>query len=367
MAADQNAETCVDCQEREASLTIRKRRLCAPCFIRYVNSKVLKRMESYRFKNLAGDQKRRLFLPTSGGVSSLTLLQVLDAQLEKQIVNRNRTAYELVIARVVLPDTRDLATIEAEYQKLAQRFPLHTFLPLVPLHDVLRTDESMHGDLAHIGLHLGSSESNEESMQRVYTAATSPTARADLESVLLRRLLVAIAKRHRCEGVLWGHSDSRLAALALADVAEGRGGSVSSSLADGPSLHGVDFNYPTRDLFKVELQTYAQALTEPLTYETECDSAEEQVTNIRNTSIGKLLGSYIILQGEKYPSIMANVVRTASKLQVQKTGNGVVPCTFCIMPTTRAMHDSGDKPILCYGCKRMKQDIKATNRVEDAH
>jgi cytoplasmic tRNA 2-thiolation protein 2 len=315
-------------------------------------------MESYGFKTLAGDQKRRLLLPLSGGISSLVLLQVLDAQLRKQIGNRNRTAYDLIIARVVLPETRDLAAVESEYQTLAQRFPLHNFLPLVPLHDVLRMDQTIRQDLSHLGIAPQSGGSDEEILERIISCATSVTARADLQSILLQRLLVSIAKHQNCEGVLWGHSDSRLAALALADVAKGRGGSVASSIADGPSLHDINFNYPTRDLFKVELQTYAQALSEPLVSEGQDDAVEQSTSSIRSVSIDNLLSNYITLQGEKYPSIMANVVRTVSKLQVRSTGNEMVTCCFCVAPMNRASDNPGESQYLCYGCARMKQDLK---------
>jgi cytoplasmic tRNA 2-thiolation protein 2 len=149
-----------------------------------------------------------------------------------------------------------------------------------------------------------------------------------------------------------------LAALALADVAKGRGGSVASSIADGPSLHDINFNYPTRDLFKVELQTYAQALSEPLVSEGQDDAVEQSTSSIRSVSIDNLLSNYITLQGEKYPSIMANVVRTVSKLQVRSTGNEMVTCCFCVAPMNRASDNPGESQYLCYGCARMKQDLK---------
>jgi cytoplasmic tRNA 2-thiolation protein 2 len=212
--------------------------------------------------------------------------------------------------------------------------------------------------LERLGIHKQPGESDEEVTQRVFASATSVTTRADLESILLQRLLVAIAKQQNCEGVLWGHSDSRLAALALADVAKGRGGSVSSNIADGPSLHEINFNYPVRDIFKVELQTYAQALGEPLFIETESGTAEQAVPNIRNTSIDNLLSAYISSQGEKYPSIMANVVRTAGKLQVENTDSGALACSFCVMATIPSSHEKGENSHLCYGCERMKQNIK---------
>ncbi|KIY03785.1 uncharacterized protein Z520_00476 [Fonsecaea multimorphosa CBS 102226] len=359
MTTDTQADVCVDCQDRDACLDIRNRRLCATCFIRYVNSKILKRMESYRFKNLAGDQKRRLFLPLSGGVSSLVLLQVLDAQLQKQMENRNRSAYDLFIARVVLPDSETQAEVESQYQGVSSRFPLHNFLSLFYLHDVFRLDERIERDLIHLGINRQDGEPDDEFLHRVLSSTTSVTARADLKSILLQRLLVTIAKQETCEAVLWGHSDSRLAALALADVAKGRGGSVSSTIADGPSMHGLNFNYPARDLFKVELQTYARALPDPLLIEPRDDVSERQATTIRNTSIDDLLSNYIDGQGVKYPSIMANVVRTASKLQVQATDHEANACPVCDMPAMTNSESSWGNNVLCYGCARLKQDIRA--------
>ena len=315
-------------------------------------------MESYRFKNLLGAQKRRLFLPISGGVSSLVLLQVLDSQVQRQIGNRNRAAYDLVVARVVFPDTEDLTTIENEYQKVAQRFALHIFLPLTPLHEVFELDQKIEEDLRHLGINRKPIESHEALLQRILESSTSVTTRADLRSILLRRLLVSIAEKHNCESVLWGHSDGRLAGLALADVAKGRGGSVPSKIADGHSMHGINFNYPARDLFKAELQTYAEALSDTLVYDTENNAARQPRPSIRNTSIDDLLSDYITSQGVKYPSIMANVVRTASKLQIKNAEDGAVACSFCIMPMMAASGNSGKQMSICYGCERMEQDLK---------
>lgn len=353
------SDTCVDCREHEASVNIRNRRLCAACFSRYVNSKVLKRMESYRFKNSSEDQKRRLFLPVSGGISSLVLLQVLDAQLQKQIANRNRTAYDIVVARVVLPGEQDQPTVTSQHEDLKTRFPTHTFLPLLTLHDVLRLDSSISQDLEHLGIATVDGESDEESFNRIMSSTISNTARTDLRSILLQRLLVAVAKKERCESVLWGHSNSRLAALALADVAKGRGGSVSSTIADGPSMYGINFNYPVRDLFESELQIYGHAISEPLLQQAAGDTTAVQLpTSIRTTSIDDLLGTYIASQGQKYPSIIANVVRTASKLEVRRPDKSTTACRVCIMPLTEGFAGQHVKSELCYGCQRMRQDIK---------
>ncbi|OAP63052.1 hypothetical protein AYL99_02279 [Fonsecaea erecta] len=357
MPTNLKGDVCVDCQERDASLKIRNRRLCATCFVRYVNAKILKRMESYAFKNLAGDQKRRLLLPLSGGVSSLVLLQVLDAQLHKQMEKRHRTAYDLIIARVVLPDKEKQALIEKDYQMINSRFPLHTFLPVLCLHDVFRLDQRIERDLTHLGINRQEGEPDDEFLRRMLSSTTSVTARADLIPILLRRLLVSVAKRQGCEAVLWGHSDSRLAALTLADVAKGRGGSVPPTIADGPTIYGVNFNYPARDLFMDELRIYTQALPNPLLTEPGDHDANRQAATIRSTSIDELLSNYISGQGVKYPGIMANVVRTAGKLQVKATDHEANACPVCGMPTITNPQSSEENNVLCYGCARVKQDI----------
>jgi cytoplasmic tRNA 2-thiolation protein 2 len=358
MPAKVPTDICVDCQEREATLNVRNRRLCPACFMRYVASKILKRMESYRFRNLTGDQKRRLFLPVSGGVSSLVLLQVLDAQLQRQISNRNKTAYHLVIARVVLPGTNDPAEVDEKYQDLARRFPLHTFLPQVSLHRVFRLDQKIRQDLTALGFEIQPTESDEAALQQVLSSTTSVSSRTDLEAILLRRLLVSIAREQDCESLLWGHSDSRLAGLTLANVAKGRGGSVSSNLADGKSLHEINFNYPARDLFKTELESYARALSDPLPYEADGTLSAQPTTNVRTMSIDTLLSNYISSQGEKYPGIMANVVRTATKLQTKNDEANVHACVFCVLPLSWQPGEREGNTILCYGCERMKQDMK---------
>ncbi|KAK4946748.1 Cytoplasmic tRNA 2-thiolation protein 2 [Elasticomyces elasticus] len=305
------------------------------------------------------DQKCRLFLPVSGGISSLVLLQILDGQLQRQVANRNRTAYDIVVARVVLPGEEEQPTITGQSEDLKTRFPTHTFLPLLELHDVLRLDSKISHDLEYLGIAREEDESDKELFDRLISSTTSNTARADLQSILLQRLLVATAKREGCEGILWGHSDTRLAALALADVAKGRGGSVSSTIADGSSMHGIDFSYPLRELYEAELRLYGHATSEPLLVEAaDYATPVKAQANIRATSIDDLLSTYITSQGEKYPSIMANVVRTASKLEARRPDGTIAACRVCVMPMTGGLGGQTTTSDLCYGCQRMRQDIR---------
>ncbi len=309
-------------------------------------------MESYRFKDLTGHQNKRLLLPVSGGVSSLSLLQVLDAQLNEQIAKQNRTAYELLVVHIDLLGTEQ-AVSTSWYKTIESRFSLHEYLPIMKVHEAFCIDEDLEDALSLLGLKRNRQTGDQDFYTTILSTTSSSTSRADLRELLLKRMLVALARQHNCDSILWGHSDSRLAAQALADVAKGRGASLPGALVDGSSPEGIKSNYPVRDLFKAELDLYVATLSpalQPLRSLTET----EPVVSIRNTSIDSLLTSYITSQGEKYPSIMANVVRTASKLQVPIHKITSSYCTVCRC----AMDLEDEAGVLCYGCNRMKQDIK---------
>lgn len=357
------AETvlCYDCDHNIAALEVRKRHLCQECFQKYVASKILKRMETYRFKNqtLGGAnevnqaRKKRLLLPVSGGVSSLVLLEVLDKQIKKQLAQQGRTAYDLVVCHILLEDAQDLAIdATAWYRALQKKVGEgHHFLPVTCLSEVFECDSRMQADLKLFGLVRSDGEQALDFLRRVIGSARTATARSDISTVLLRRMLVAMAKDQECTSILWGHSNSTLAALTLSSVAKGRGGAVSSEFSDGPSpWPDLNFNFPLRDLFETELQMYVDSLPDlrnclaPI-------SAREAPVSLRATSIDSLMSTYITGQGEKYPSIMANVVKTAGKLQTPKHEG--FRCRSCAAPI------SGPGEVLCYGCERMKQDIRS--------
>ena len=356
-------DVCVDCQSAEATLDIRKRRLCRDCFMKYVNSKVLKRMESYRFGSSNEDTGRRLLLPLSGGISSLVLLQVLHSQMQRQLAKRNKTAYQLLVV-IIEDNLRTTSNEDAQgnawYAALQTKFPSVSFVPLKSLPEVFTLDPTIEGDLQAFGVNRLAAESDRDFTIRILSSASSLTAGSDLHEVLLNRLIVSCAKQHGCESILWGHSDSRLAAKALAGVAKGRGGSLPFEICDGVSKSGINFSYPLRDLFKPELSLYASSLpevfSELITREV---SVPREKASIRNTSIDDLLTNYIISQGEKYPSIMANVVRTASKLRSPRTDETASSCKICLVPLQRDHGQISSEQDLCYGCARTRQDLQA--------
>lgn len=361
---------CADCGEQDGIHDIRKRFLCSHCFIRYVGSKPLKRLGSYRFKNQTSSLRPRLLLPLSGGASSLVLLSILNDQLQRQMLQQNRTAYELVIAHVdTSPSPSETKDEPYWYTEVAERFSTNVFLPTTHISSAFTQDSSLSDSVSHLGVEPQADSSPAETYLSLLSSCTSRTTLADITQILLTRLLVALAIESNCSAILYGHSDTRLAALSLASVAKGRGGAFPGSISDDMSpAHGVGFHYPCRDLFKTELKLYATLVPgglpiadseRPVSEQEEAKAPQPPPPSIKSQSIDDLLTGYITSQGQRYPNIMANVVRTAGKLQSIESGSTKDQsyCIFC-RGLILAQHGGAGDPKLCYGCIRMKQDIR---------
>jgi cytoplasmic tRNA 2-thiolation protein 2 len=364
---------CADCQQNSAEHEIRKRLLCQDCCVKYVSTKVVKRMESYRPKNQIGTTKPRLLLPLSGGVSSLGLLHILDAQLQRQRANQNRIAYDLVITHVDNASP-PLQSAPAWYTQLKDRFPRHTYLPPQHISAIFTRDAALSTSLSLLGAPAPTPASADGALDQytdLINHTTSRTAQSDIVSILLLRLLVHTAHENACTGLLLGHSDTRLATLTLSSVATGRGGAAPGLLADGQSAaHDLAFNHPCRDLILTELNLFGQivGIAELGSGEGEMDgssSVAKAVPSVRGMAMQDLLGLYISGQSQKYPSIMANVVRTAGKLaseEPQMEGGQGRWCLFCrgAVIDSREQSSQGVERAegLCYGCERMRQDIR---------
>ncbi|KAK2871983.1 hypothetical protein FQN49_002660 [Arthroderma sp. PD_2] len=332
-----------------------------------------------RYKDGPKDKLPTLLLPLSFGVSSLSLLHLLDDQLEHQRGNEyKRVPYKLTVLSV------DSPTLDAPEESKSTRldilrstFPEYTFTE-IPLHSIFRYDKNVaEFMLQHSVNHdiTDSSIKDEERLEAFRSSLSTPTSRADFDCVLLRKLVVAFANSEGCDGILWGDSDSRLAAKTLAGVANGRGTALPWEVCDGPTPWGVHFTFPVRDIFKSELVQYASAKFPDLL--SKIGSKEKKVFNdqvTKNVSISDLMTQYVEQQGEKYPGIMANIVRTIDKLHPPQSHSGP-NCIYCGVPLESAQMDPATLSILeernllndekhvksaptCYGCARTFLDLK---------
>ena len=339
------------------------------CFSQYMTTKVVKRMETYRVRGSTKTAKK-LLLPLSFGPSSAALLHILDQHLQGQYDRMNRAAYELFVVHIdqYLEDADRKASFEL-LEKYTKRFPRHTYSKF-GLEDALLLDDI---DWRSLGMPQAPTPDAERSgtkrLQQLIGLMPSPTSGVDIISTLLTRLLVDVAKRNNCESILFGDSTTRLAERTLTETAKGRGFSLPWQVSDGMSPYGVGFNYPMRDLLKKELITFSSVTMPPIT---DLIIHQEPSSHIsassKTTTIDDLMAQYFETVEDNFPSIVANVVRTSSKLK-PLIGNDNTACGICGLPVaegtdgifgwggdqnsdSRPERGNGHDGVLCYGCSR---------------
>ena len=336
----------------------------------YVATKVTKRMDSYRVRKCSKENDRNILLPISYGVSSLTLLHILDQQIHKQLERTGRGGFTL---HVLYIDHSVVGETKITSEPLGQKYPLHTYHESM-IEDVFTLDAPIsREDLASAGLSSdlikqSSTLRPAERLNNLLSALSSPSSRADIINLLRTRLVTAKAKALGCEAVVWGNSTTRLAEITLAETAKGRGYSLPLQTKDGPSPLGTSFLFPMRDLLRKEISTYSQLTSPPLTLLLGPTLSELRVgTSIKDTTIDELMAQYFASVEESYPNIVANVVRTCNKLTSLTMSDKAVRCEICKMPIDEGKAglfgwggDTSDlvstSKNICYGCARSYQE-----------
>ena len=321
-------------------------------------------MRHYCYQAKTG--RHKLLLPLSYGLSSTVLLRILNSHLERQLNKRNGPGYELHIL-VVEPSSISSSNPSTE-QRLGlvqERFPIHSYTQ-VQFESIFEHDPDIQDTMSKFagpGFADNPSLSHKERLDAFRASIPTATSKTDVDYALMNRLVVAYAKKFGCTAILWGDSDSRLAAKTLASVAKGKGSSVTWQVSDGMSPFGIEFNFPLRELFSTEVQQYAKLCPDLHDIIIPDEPLSEDVLT-KNLSIDELMMRYVLTQGEKYPGVMANVTRTASKLQPLSASN-VPSCTFCGAKMGGSSKDSASTGILgntnsrqfCYGCTRSRPDV----------
>lgn len=287
---------------------------------------------------------------------------MLNTQIERQQKKHGGPGFELHVL-VVEPCSISPSNppTDQRFDLVQERFPIHSYTQ-VPFHSIFEHDPDVHEIMAKFagpGFVDDTSLSPKERLDMFRASISTATSKADVDYILLTRLVVACAKKFGCTAVLWGDSDSRLAAKTLASVAKGRGSSVTWQVSDGMSPSGLEFNFPLRDLFSIEVQQYADLRPELLDIIIPDESTSENVLT-KNLSIDELMMRYVMTQGDKYPGVMQNVTRTASKLQQPSVS--VPTCIFCGADVGAAGStiDGASTSIqsqFCYGCARSRPDM----------
>ena len=317
---------------------------------------------------------RRLLLALSLGVSSTTLLHVLDQHIRTSIERTGRTGYELYVlfidkSSISIDENNNLSDL---FGLWTGAYPRHSYYK-ISLEDVflqeLNTTE--HGSsLPNLPHHIAlpdSTASRSDHLRTLFSSLSSPSSKIDIVSVLQTRLIVAKAKELKCETVIWGDSTTRLAERTLTETAKGRGFSLPWQTSDGIMPHGITFLFPMRELFRRELHAFSMLTSPPLTpLIAESSQSSAVVASSKDTTIDDLMGQYFASVEENYPSIVANVVRTTNKLKPSPQPGLSTICSICnvhIAPGTDGLYGWGGNTqvatsttryseMICYGCSR---------------
>nr|POF14174.1 cytoplasmic trna 2-thiolation protein 2 [Quercus suber] len=329
---------CRRCQTNEPVLTVRTEPLCRICFVKYVSTKIVKRMESFRVRNSDPDHQRILLVPLSFGPCSIALLHVLSQHRQSQVERTGRPGYRLHVLYVA---TLDSQSSEEHLRAIKDRYPEHVYSTFGLL-DAIGPDDLQ----AIASLDIATDE--ETDLPALLMKLKSTTSRVDVSQILLRKAITTFARANDCEAILWGDSTTRLAERTLAETAKGRGYSLPWIMADGPSFHELPYYFPVKDLLSKELKEFATMTEPPLLNIIVADDAKPFIST-KNTTIDDLMKQYFESVERDFPSIVANVVKTTGKLQPIPVCEAGESCELCELPLDGA---APEKSRLCYGCIR---------------
>lgn len=360
-----------------------------------MNTKSVKRLERLAAEiRAAPTQTKRVLVGLSFGPSSAALVDILNDQIQFHFKKRQSAAFDGVVVHVDT-DLSAMSSGEDESplsQKLldgfAGRYPQLTFLR-VPLSAVLELgtiDWSVLPDVP-IG---APGEGAAKRLRDFFDQLPSTTSKSDVLRLFTRHILISTALREDCRALVLGCSTTALAELTLGETAKGRGFSLPWMVGDGPmtiqrfsashrtqdegSAEDGDgapkdtaqlyIYYPNRELFRNELVRYTNLVEPPLTDLIPAVDAisSSAVVSLRDTSIEEVMTRYFADVEEKYPSIVANVVRTTAKLERTGSTGEERCCGLCgmgldMLGDQRWKGEMGDEENeweerLCYGCLR---------------
>ena len=339
-----NGSLCRRCGEKEPVITARTEPLCMDCFCRYVQTKVVKRMEAFRVRNAGIDGERTLLLPLSLGVCSASLLHMLSQYLRGQVQRTGRTGFKLHVLHI-----EEHLEVDPQWSSLWQqtraRHPEHTFSS-VALSDVVDSDPSIQDLFPRVTAPGTSSQSTRERLYAILSSLRSTTSRTDVIQILRLKLMASFAQQHHCEAVLCADSTTRLAERTLAETAKGRGISLPWMVGDVTLPDRPSFYYPMRDLLSKEIAAFAGLLDPPIQH---IEMNRPTTISSKNATIDDLMKQYFESVEREYPSIVANVVKTTAKLQTPSPSQIEQQCELCATPLYAR---APPKSRLCYGCLR---------------
>jgi len=372
---------CKRCHTEPVAISVRTEPVCKACFSKYVQTKIVKRLETFRVKNSSPGKERTLLVPLSFGPASTALLRVLSRHLKGQVAKTGRTGFKLHVLHLLQPH-EDAAASKARLARVQALYPDHVYSTLAlssiasdPQLAATLLPTSLQEPLATLRLQSTSpstsspspslSSSDDDNLLTTLLATLpTPTSRSDARALLQRKLTLHHARATACAAVLFSDTTTRLAERILSETAKGRGFALPWVVADGESPLGVPVYYPVRELLSKEVGAYVGFLEEDegegglngdlVVRDGDGDGSGSGKggavpTMMRNSTIDELTRQYFGGVEVDYPSIVANVVRTTGKLEARTLGEVEAHCELCDLPLEG---QAPERSRLCYGCIR---------------
>ncbi|KFA63436.1 hypothetical protein S40285_00387 [Stachybotrys chlorohalonatus IBT 40285] len=376
------AKPCKRCKDPDAPYKLRNEPSCRKCFVEYVDTKVIKRMavalRETRTSHLPGP--RRYLAGLSFGPSSSALVHILDAQAEYQKANNPKSALEVLVLHV---DTDlsypGVADAETPAQRLLARY--RDKYPHLS-HECLHLNKAL--DIETVDwTSLPPLEGQDASarLRNLFDRLPSVTSRADILRQLVRHLLLHVAIDRGYQALFLGHNTTSLAALTLAEVANGRGFAIPWQVNDGrvtictynqssndpgkvTAIREFPIFSPLREVLSAEIAIYRDIIPSLGELAPADTSSATSVVSHKDLSIEEVMARYFSGVEGPYSGIVANVVRTAGKLERTSAGDF---CRLCSVPLdeegdstwagemgpeTERTASTHQQQKLCYGCSR---------------
>lgn len=292
--------------------------------MKYVTTKFMKRMASSHVQDFSQASKPCLLVPISLGVSSVTLLYLLDKRLHEKTSRFSENGHAIHVLYVDISAVEPGSPAPNLLENIVRRFPQHQY-SVAPIEDIFNHYTDPFEKYPEYETILSSqlqdfSGTNRDKLENCLSTLPSATSRSDALQILRNRLIVQFARNHSYKSIVWGDTTTRLAEKTLSETAKGRGLSIPWHISESASSLGVTFHYPLRDLLRKEIVAFSALTPIPLTSLIASQSrAESSPAPARSMTIDDLMAQYFGPVEETYPNIVANVVNTASKLKAPTT------------------------------------------------
>ncbi|TWU74786.1 cytoplasmic tRNA 2-thiolation protein 2 [Metarhizium rileyi] len=379
------SKPCQRCDNPDAPYDLRNGPACSDCFVKYVQDKAGRRLGAVArdTRPLGRPGPRRYLGGLSFGPSSTVLMHILDSSAKFYSSKTSSPAFEPLAVHIDtdLSHSADQKDTPAQrlLAKYRQRFP-NTSFECVHLSKIC-TVKSL--DWPALGIpDMGEPEGHVSRLQKFFDSLPSMTSKSDILRIFIRHLLLDVALERAYSALLLGHSTSALAALAFAEVANGRGFAVPWQTNDGPftictydaiagapgeskvSQAHMPIYYPLREVFKNEIKIYLDLVPSVKELMPGDSSTASNVVSHKDLSIAEVMERYFDSVEGPNSGIVANVVRTTGKLDRAASGNSCLMCGMTLDrrgdsrwagelgDDTDATDSASRLANLCYGCKR---------------